>query len=213
VTQVLAGGALGPFGSFSAVAASPCPIGPALQGLAVDAAAPPGTLYVTDGSSVYRLSAGGGPAAPTFYSPAPCNAPPVAPLLGLGFAATSTIFGSASSGFFPSIGAHGQSVVPNPAYAIEMGGGHAGDLAALLVGTAALCPAIPVLGGLLSIAPATSPVLAATVVPLTGFFSQPTPIGPAVPPGITVFLQWFTIDPATLAVKSSPGLEIATALP
>ncbi|TAJ18877.1 MAG: hypothetical protein EPO68_07145, partial [Planctomycetota bacterium] len=83
VSQVLVGGGLGAFGAFNAAAVSTCGLALGLQGLAVDSGAVAGTVYVTDGAKIAYLNAagGGGPAAPTFYSPATCN-PALAPFKG-----------------------------------------------------------------------------------------------------------------------------------
>jgi hypothetical protein len=207
-------GALGTFGSKN-VTGFGCTLATALTGVAVDTAGPAGRVYVTDGANVAVINAlaPGGLAGPTFYSPLSCYASPVGAIQGLVVAATGNVFGAASGGFFPGIGHKGQSIVPNPSFAIEVGGAHDGEIAVLVLGPGYLCPAATVLGVPFHLSPTPLTVVTTKIIDATGFASIPVPLGPSTPIGHTVFLQWGLISPTTLAASSSRGMALTTSLP
>jgi hypothetical protein len=215
LTQVTKTGALGPLGSANVTATSGCGLAPGLTGVAVDSAGPAGRIYVTDGITIAAvdMSAGGVAAAPTFYSPASCF-PALTPSCdGLTVAATGNVFGAASGGFLPVIGAKGQSIVPNPTLAIEVGGAKNLDVAILVLGTGYLCPAPLVLGVPFHVAPAPLIVAATVIVDATGFASKLLPLGVPTPIGKTVYLQWGIYTPSTGKVSSTRGMAMTTSLP
>jgi hypothetical protein len=111
------------------------------------------------------------------------------------------------------IGAKGQSIVPNPTLAIEVGGAHKDELAVLVLGQGFLCPAATVFGVPFHIFGAPLITVATTVIDSTGFASIPLPLGPGTPIGHTVYMQWGLINPSTLAVSSTRGLAMTTSLP
>jgi len=215
LTHVTKGGAVGALGSADVTATSGCTLAPSLTGVAVDTAGPGGRIYVTDGVTiaVVDMAAGGAAAAPTFYSPQSCF-PAVTPLCdGLAVAASGNLFGSASGGFLPTIGAKGQSIVPNPSLAIEIGLANEFDVAVLVIGPDALCPSQTVLGVPFHIAPTPLVVAATVVIGDTGFASVPLPLGVGTPIGETVFMQWGVLTPSDGNVESSRGLAMTTSLP
>jgi hypothetical protein len=214
VTNVLPNGALGSFGAFNASATSPCGLGTVLHGLAVDTGAPAGTVYVTDGVKVAYMSAlgGGGPATPTFYSPGPCN-PALAPYKGLAWSASGTLYGTASNGFFPILGASEPSIVPNPDYSIIVAGAKKNTFCGLVWSVAPLCPFVPLGNGKLYVLLLSNSVLSVKLVPDTGLVTFPLPIPPSVPIGQSLYFQGLTFDPTNSNISSSPGLEIRTSFP
>lgn len=214
VTNVTTSGALGSFGSFNAVAASPCGLSPLLHGIAVDASAPAGTVYVTDGSTVAYLTAtgGGAPATPTFYSPGPCN-PALGPYKGLAFDAHGTLYGSASNGIFPILGASQPSIVPNPAFEILVAGAKKNTFCGLAWSVLPQCPFVPLGNAKLYILLLPSSLIGIKVVPDTGLVYWPLPIPANVPIGQSLFFQAVTFDPATSLFASTPGLEVRTSFP
>lgn len=214
VSNVLVGGGLAGFGVFDAVAASPCALAPGLQGLAIDSGSVAGTLYVTDGATVAYLTAagGGGPANPTFYSPGPCN-PTLAPLKGLAFDAHGTLYGSASHGIFPIIGANQASIVPNPSFSITVAGAQKNNFCGLFWSAAPLCPFLPIGTGKLYLFMLPNSLLQVKLVPDTGLVDFALPIPPTVPIAQSLFFQALTYDPVTTTIRSTPGLELRLSLP
>lgn len=215
LTQVTKTGALGPFGSKSVVSLG-CALLPALTGVAADPAGPAGRVYVTDGGNIAVINAAaplGALGSSKFYTPSTCYPSPVGVVRGLVVAATGNSFGAPSGGFLPVIGAKGQSIVPNPTLAIEVGGAHKDDLAILVLGQGFLCPAATVFGVPFHIFSPPLIMVATTVIDSTGFASIPLPLGPGTPIGHTVYMQWGMINPSTLVVASTRGLAMTTSLP
>ncbi len=213
ITNVFPGGAPGPFGAFPAAAGGCFGVAPGLQGIAVDTSGPPGVLYVTDGLVVSYLLAVGAPAPPTFYSSAPCSATP-ALLNGLAFTARPINYGTGAdtTGLLPPVaGAIGQSWSGNGGFALTLTGSVPGSFARALYSVGGpLCPAVPVLGLPLLIAP---PINRLGTVPVSavGFATVPASLA-TVPPGISVFTQWVAITPVP-SLQVSNGLEFTTTLP
>jgi hypothetical protein len=211
VTNVKTDGTLGSFGTYSALASSPYALAPLLQGLAVDAGGLPGEVYVTDGDTVYHVGAGGLPAQPSFASPTPCNPTP-APLLGLTYLATGTLYAKASNGFFPIIGVNGgQTVAPNSAYTIALAGAKLGELSGLFLALGAACPPFDFFGAPSHLAMLPNSLIAIRAVDDTGQAFVALPIPNNIEIAVELYFQWFTLDPLTFQVHSSPGLEVRTA--
>ena len=146
LTQVTKTGALGPMGSTQVSTTAGCgSLSTSLTGVAADPAGPAGRIYVTDGVTVAVVdaSAGGVQATPTFYSPLSCYIAPSTPLQGMTVSATGNLFGDTSGGIFPVIGSTGQSIVPNPSYAVNVAAANDGELAVLIASTGHLCPRHP----------------------------------------------------------------------
>lgn len=212
VSQVTLAGALGPAGRVAISSASPCPLGPVLQSIALDTVTND-ALYATDGAQVYRADRlTGAPASPTFYSPAPCSSA-MGPYKGLGFAATGTLYGTASNGIFPAIGASYPSVVPNPQFEVMVVGAKKNELCGLVIGFGPLCPFLPLGNGKVYTLFAPNGVLAIQVVPATGLVTFHLPLAPSVPIGAIVYLQGLTYDPATAKISSTPGIQFGTSYP
>jgi len=213
VQNVTASGAFGPVPPFLPFVSAPCPLSVPLQGIAVDASAAPGTLIVTDGTTTYRVSATTQSPAPTSFAfPQPCNTAPF-PLKGLAFAAVGTIYGSASNGIFPAIGASQQPLIPNPNFSVTVVGAKQGHFVGLLASGQSLCPAGNVLGAPDYVGFATASIMGVKFVPsnLPIDFAIPLPNG--IGAGIQVFFQGYELDLATLALDSTPGLCLRTARP
>jgi hypothetical protein len=215
LTHVLKNGQLGPFGSVHVTTTSGCGLAAPLLGVAADTAGPAGRVVVTDGTTaaVVDMSAGGALAAPTFYQPSSCWPLVGGTSEGIVVAANGNLFGASSGGPLPAIGAKGQSIVPNPLLAIELGGAKPDDVAVLVLGKDHLCPALTVLGVPFHVAPTPLIIVATTLVNDTGFASIPLPLGVGTPIGQTVFLQWGIVTPATFAVSSTRGMAMTTSLP
>ncbi|MCZ6596806.1 MAG: hypothetical protein O7B99_04135, partial [Planctomycetota bacterium] len=190
VTHVTKSGAVGALGSFDATAGA-CGLTPNLRAITVDTAQAPGTLYVSDENTVAYVdaAAGGAAASTTFYTPFSCFTPLGNPIQGLIYAATGNLFGSASDGIFPIIGHEGQSIVPNPSFAISVAGANGGATAFLMLSTSFLCPAGSIFGVPQNIALPAQQVATGTVAP-TGLFTAPVPLPPTAPLGLTIFVQW-----------------------
>jgi hypothetical protein len=214
IVNSFVGGAVGPFGVYPPVA---CPLGP-LTGIAWDAGAPPGAgiTFVTDGVLIGHILPGGPPAPPSFAFAPPCF-PTAAPYVGLAYTARGTLFGAGFDplgAIPPVIGSVGQSISPNPAFAVTLAGAPPGNLALLYVSTGALCPAlaIPFPVYLALVPPPT--LLAVGPVPPTGAITAPVPIPPGMPLGVSVDFEWFTVYllPGT-PVSTTSGLEAEFAMP
>ncbi len=213
-------GALGSFGSVNVSAGSPCGLTNDLRGLAIDTAQAPGTMYVTDGTTMAYVDAGsGGASAPTtFYTPNACYFPIASPLNAIVYAATPSSFGSPSGAggfsFFPAIGSTGQSVIPNTAFEIGVAGGLIeNEIAVLVMSTGHLCPSTTVAGVPFHLTPSPLIQIAVTIVDATLNVSVPTPLGLGTPIGVTLFFQWGILDPATFQFFSTRGLALTTSRP
>jgi hypothetical protein len=224
ITNVIPGGAIGPFGVFPAIGAG-CPMAPGLQGLAVNtaslgpAAAGP-MLYVTDGAMIEHILPGGALAPPTFYTPAPCF-PTLAPLNGLAFAAHGLPFGAGadnSGGAAPTIGSIGQSISPSPGFTTTIAGSVPGAVAGLFMSNGGvlggyLCPAVVVVGLPVYVDPTFGLTLLGVVgIGGGGGAAFATPIPPGVPPGVMVYVQWLA-DPPGVGLQVTEGLAVTAALP
>jgi hypothetical protein len=206
-------GAPGPLPPFLPFASVPCPMSVPLHGLAVDSSAAPGTLIVTDGTTTYRVSAATqSPAPPSFAFPQPCNTSPF-PIKGLAFAAVGTIYGSASGGIFPAIGASQQPLIPNPSFSVTVVGAKQGHFVGLLASGQSLCPAGNLLGAPDYIGFATAQVMGVKFVPSNLPIDFALPLPPGISAGIQVFFQGYELDIATLELDSTPGLCLRTARP
>ena len=220
VTNVLPGGAIGPFGAFPA-APGPCGLAMLLEGLAVDTIGSTvfgiPTFYVTDGLQVAYVLVGGGPAPPTFYTPAPCF-PATGPMVGLAFAARALPYGTGAdnSGLAPPfIGSTGQTISPSAPFTVTLAGSVPASNAFLFMSTAGFnCPAVNVGGLPIYIDFLTAPVQVLGIVPVGpgGTASLTTGIPPGFPPGISAYVQWFAITP-TPSWQVSEGLAVTTDLP
>ncbi|MEW6071474.1 MAG: hypothetical protein AB1726_02620 [Planctomycetota bacterium] len=219
VTNVLIGGAIGPFGFFAA-APGPCGLAVPLEGLAID---PVGstvfgipTMYVTDGFTIAYEMLGGAPGPPTFYTPAPCF-PALGPLVGLAFADRALSYGTGAdnSGLAPpTIGSTGQTLSPSGTFTVTLAGSVPGSTAVLYMSTSGFyCPP-PVVLGLPIYIDLSTPVSLLGVVPVgaAGTASLATGIPPGLPPGVTAWLQWLAVTP-TPSLQVSEGLEVIVDLP
>ncbi len=223
VTNILIGGALGPFGFFP-VGPAPCPLGAVPQGIAYDTTTPtafggPPVLYVTDGAIWERFIPGGAAAPPTFYSPASCYpVPPVAPASGLAFTLTPIVYGVGSdpTGLpTPVIGATGQSATPSGPMTITLAGAALapGTAAALFYALGPTCPPIMFLGGnvLHLMPPLFGPLGPFPVVGGAVTFG-PFALPPALPLGVSVYFQWL-VGKGGGGFQASNGLEMTFGLP
>jgi hypothetical protein len=201
-------GALGPYGLF---APGGC-FGGALTGIAVNT---PGckTLYVTNSQTVAHINMGGGLAAPTFYTPNPCFSwAGAAPLSGLAHDCSPIRYGQGCDNTLftiPTIGWSGQSLSPNPTFAITLGNADPGN-AFLLVGLSAPCPAPFFMNCRLLVFPITT-----TIGPI--FHAGPTVTLPAsLPPGLpcplSIYTQWVNMKTAG-GVETTAGMEFSIGLP
>jgi len=218
IAAVVPGGGLA-IAPYPAGGAGFCPLGP-LTGIAVNTAsvgalAAP-TLYVTDGLLVSHEVVGGGPAPASFYTPVPCFPNPTPFSQGLAFAARPITYGKGGdpTGLVPpSIGALGQSILPNPGFAVTLTGAVPASSAFLVVGTGAACPPLG-LGGnpwlvipfIATLGPIPTGAIGAVTLP------APLPAPGALPPGFGLFMQW-VVSKSTGGFQVSEGLELTTALP
>lgn len=210
VANVLPGGAPGPFGIFPAGGA--CVPGP-LTGLAVDHAAPPGTatLYVTDGAMIARTMFPGVAAPPTFYSPVPCFPAVLPPVSGLAFSAHGIAYGTATPAGVLALSGIGQSVSPNPAFAVVTTGAPAASTVLTYYSATFTCPPIPFGANLINIGIAPPPTFlgaGAGGAPVT----IPAPLPPFLPIPGGVYLQSVAITGGG-AILMSNGMEISFARP
>lgn len=210
VANLMPGGALGPFGFFPA--GLTCGFVGLLQGIAVDGAAPPGsgTHYVASafGFAPYELP-GGAPAPPTFYTTASCLVVPTTSLVGLAFAAHAIRYGAPSPPGGPTIAGLGQSLTPNPAFAVSVTGAPVPSVGLVAYSASFLCLPLPLGTALLFIGP---PVF------VLGSLAGPGGVLPApLPPGLPVpgslFLQAAFLDLSAMTFATTPGLGISFALP
>lgn len=210
IANVLPGGLPGFYG----VIAPPvtCATG-GMYGLAMEHSyfAGPAAMYVTNGSMIERITPWAGAPAATFYSPVTC------------FAATSTTSGLASSAHAIGYGlvsgpdlaflsGSGQSVSPNPAFALNMST-PPGAFAFLFLSTGSyLCPGLGFGGGLLLYLDQPALVVQG-LVPPSGVITFPVPI-PNLGigfPASTFFLQGFVFS--TNGFSATHGLALSIARP
>lgn len=212
-----------PFGAavlapYPAGAAAGCPL-PTITGLDVDTAlGVPGAsaLYVTDGFIVSHELLGGGPVPPTFGTPFGCFPTLLPPVQGLAFAARAINYGMGgdTAGLVPPvIGSLGQSILPNPAFAVTLSGSVPFASAYLFIGLGAFCPPLSFFGNPFLVSPVVGPIGPLPVDPF-GNFTLPAPLpGPGMlPPGVEITMQWI-VRKGPGMFQTSNGLEFRTALP
>jgi len=206
-----------------AVAAYPhtnsgCPlVGAPLTGIAIDTStgctglSGGPALFVTDGMFVDYQRSGGWSTPGTFSTPGNCFPWLASPVQGLDYAARPIRYGSGTG---PAIGAIGQSVLPNPSFALTLSNAPAGGQAYLVYGTGATCPPLNFLGNPWHVNPWFTPI-GPLAIPASGQLTLPIPLPPPPGPvfcGISVFVQWLCrIGPGQW--RTSPGLEFTTSLP
>ncbi|MFT7463254.1 MAG: hypothetical protein ACI9EF_001598 [Pseudohongiellaceae bacterium] len=199
------GGGFGPYGFFPAAVF--CGMTPRLEGIAMDLATTPSALgslpafYVTDGFMTTYMDITGGPAAPTFYTPMPCNPNPV-PVNGLAYASHSVNYGVPPA--TAALKSFGQSSSPGPTYGVTITGIPAPGFLFLLSSTnipgpGFFCPPLfaagnPLLVDIFSPTGSVTPLFAAG----PGAVSIPAPIPAGLPLGVELYLQVF--------IDLSPGL-------
>ncbi len=212
----------GPYGFFP-MPPAPCPLAPGLIGIAFDKTLPgSGTFFVSDGVLIRRALPGGGVAPATFYFPFPCiPIPAPLPIAGLAFAGRQIPYGvgADSLGFpAPIIGSVGQSYVGNPAFSVTLAGSIPTSRAILRSGFAPACPAtrfrgVPnFLAGRPFFGPSGPTFLTTRVlVGAGGGAVYTTAIPPAIPPGVTYYMQWMALTPVSFQVTA--GAALTTMLP
>jgi hypothetical protein len=194
------------------------------EGIAVNVAtlAPGvGDLFVTDGAGIAHILPGpaAGPApfaAPTFYAPLPFWPTPV-PSHGLAMAGRAITYGAPSGATAPTIGGIGQSITPNPAFAVTVTGGLApGDLAYFYLGFGALCPPFAAPPTLYLTVPPFGPppiLFGGCVAGPGGACAAPVPLPiPAFVTGAGLTVQAFVITAAG-GVSATEGLYLTTTAP
>jgi len=213
---------VGPYGFFP-LPPVPCPLGPALTGIAFDKALPgTGTFYVTNGVLVRRSLPGGAPPPATFYAPlfyAPV--PTAAPVVGLAYAGRMITYGAGADSTAlaaPVIGSVGQSFVGNAGFTVTLAGSVPLARALLRTTFAPACPAGLVRGVPFYLAGrpflgATGPrfLMTNTLVGAAGGAAYLSPIPPAMPPGVTCFVQWLVLTPVSFQVTA--GAALTTRIP
>ena len=186
-----------------------CGLGGApLQGIAWDLASaspflgaqPAGALYVTDGFVVaYLVPAPLGPAAPTFYSPFPCNPTP-GPITGLAFKTGGITYGTPGPTFLPPpilLMTSGQASSPGPTHALTYIGTAATSDVWVVYGfnvfaPGFFCPPVfPFLATPLYVDFFTPPGGLLFLGPGAPSVSIPAAIPAGVPPGLGIFMQIF----------------------
>jgi hypothetical protein len=195
VSNLLVGGGFGPGGVFPATAS--CALAPALTGIAVDTTRPgflglPTTLYVSDGTTVAAIAPGGVVAPPSFHAPAACWMAAGFPSKGLAFSLHGITYGTGTDpgGSVPLAFTTGQSTVPSATFGLGFIGADPtpGTVAALFVDFAALCPALPGLGGNTIYA---LPTLIIGPLPVIGgALTLPAALPPTPFIGVPIFAQW-----------------------
>ena len=218
VTNVMVGGAPGPWGTFPVVGMCGPPVLPPLTGLAVDTTTPsffgmPLTLVVTDGFSINRVFVPGGMGAPTFYTPVPCYPVPTGlPVNGLAFALHGITFGkgcSTTGVVPPRMASTGNSSTPG-AMTLQLTGGPANGSAWLCVDLLAQCPPFVFKGCPLYVFPTW--LFGPFPIPATGSITLPVVLPPALPTSQGVFLQW-VCKPLLGGWSFSEGLALTIGLP
>lgn len=221
VTNVMPGGAPGPFAVASVVGAG-CSLTPPITGITMDSAASATGVpvyYASDSSgNVGAFFALGGLANPSFHTPAPCFDVflPVS-VSGIAFSAHGLAYGAGAdtTGLSaPEIFSTGQSLSPSPDFRILVFGSvaHPASTAFAFATTGgAACPT-PTIAGLpvyLSVPPLLS--LGSAGISPGGGVGLPAPIPPGVPAGVEVDVQVLVITPTSLQVTG--GLHFTVALP
>jgi hypothetical protein len=187
-----------------------CGLGAApLQGIAWDLASPgapfigaqpAGALYVTDGFvTAYLVPVPFGPAAPTFYSPFPCNPTP-GPITGLAFKTGGITYGAPGPPFLPPgilLSSSGQASSPGPTHALTFLGTAATSSVWVVYGfnvfaPGYFCPPVyPFLATPLHVDFFTPPGGLLFLGPGGPAFSIPAAIPAGVPTGLGIFMQIF----------------------
>jgi len=211
VTNLLPGGAPGPFAPYLSVA---CGLG-AIGGIAVDAAAPAGsgTVYLMSGGSRARtMPPGVLPAPPTFYTPVPCAAVPGGPYMGVAFAARAIAYGTS----FPAglvMGSKGESIAPNAGFGLTLSGAPPGSLAVCYANFGAACPPLALPAPVyLTLAPPPL-LLGGGVVGAGGGLGVAAPI-PPIAPALGIYAQWFVLPPVPAPpIWSTHALAFTTSAP
>jgi hypothetical protein len=199
-----------------AQAASGCPLGLPLVGIAADtsSACPGGgtRLWVTDGTTVDYQFVGGLPAPAKFYSPFNCYPWSSAPTQGLEYVARPISYGTGTGPVMSAVG--GQSVLPNPNFKLSLTGGPPGGVVYLLYGTGASCPPLNFFGNPWFVNPFTG-TAGPFPVSATGTFVLPAGLpnpGGSVPCGASIFVQWLCKSTGGIWTTSQ-GVEFTTSIP
>ncbi|MHC5210915.1 MAG: hypothetical protein ACYTG2_09380 [Planctomycetota bacterium] len=213
------GVAVSPFISFVPPS---CGLGVPLTGIAYDLATPGvrsqrGHLYVTDGFTVEYVDVFGGPAAPQFYTPMPCNPTP-APLNGLAYASHGITYGFPR--FSAGIGSFGQSTTPSGTFGLEWTGQPAGTTLVVLlvnfqspVGLGYACPPIPGAGTLFWVDPGRPTTLLLFLPPGgPGCNPLPAPLPAGVPLGLKIYCQFF-FRSTSATLDATEGLAFTITAP
>ena len=197
-------------------AASGCPLGLPLVGIAADtsSACPGGAtrLWVTDGTNVDYQLVGGVPAPAKFYSPFNCYPWSSAPTQGLEYVAHPITYGTGTGPVMGSVG--GQTVLPNPNFKLTLTGGPPGGVVYLLYGTGASCPPLNFFGNPWFVNPFTG-TAGPFPVSATGTFVLPAGLpnpGGSVPCGASIFVQWLCKSTSSVWTTSN-GMEFTTSIP
>jgi hypothetical protein len=175
-------------------------------------------LYITDGFMIGIEPVGGvGVPVPSFYTPSTCYNVPGPPTQGLAFAARPITYGNGTdpSGLTPpTIGALGQSILPNPGFAITLTGTAPFSSAWLVVGISPACPALTfklndwyVNPFLLVYGP--FPTFAGGTVFLPAPLGVP---GPSYLPTASSYLQWMVKKPDG-TWQATEGMELTLCFP
>lgn len=194
-----------------------------LTGLAYDTATPPTfplagppSFFVTNGTTVAYVAAGGGPAPARFYAPTACT-PTNSFLAGLAMPSHGVTYGSQR--VLARLTSTGQTTAPGPTFALEVTSAPPGTNAWFLLnynvpGPGFLCPAQPGVGTKLWVDP-SPPALLSNLGPLPGgCVSIPLPIPAAAPPGLQGFMQLVFIPVGgPPAVDATNGLAVTISLP
>lgn len=192
-----------------------CGMSPVLTGIAVDTSttcsSPVPNLYVTDGFSISYEKSGGTPAPTKFYTPFNCFPNPGPATSGLEYAARPITYGNGTG---PVISAKGQSVLPNPAFALRVTNGPPLGKAWLVAGTGAACPSLNFFGNPWYVLP-FSTILGPFTLTATGQFQLPAALPAPMasfPCGISIYVQWVCKSTSNVWTTSA-GLEFTTSLP
>ncbi len=212
----IAAGCVATMAPFPAVT---CALFGPLTGIAYDTGtpgilAPLPALFVTDGVMVQYLTLGGGPSPPAFYAPLPCSPTP-APLAGLALTHRSVSYGAPR--IVATLGSFGQATSPGPTFGLEITGTPPGSAVFLVAainipGPGFACPPLGAVGTTLFVTPPFIVILALGALP-PGCVAIPTPIPPAVPTGVQVFLQAIMMAGGPPAADATNGLAITVGPP
>lgn len=203
-------GAPGPYGVFAPGACFSTE--PQLRGIAVNTSGCT-TLYVTNSFYVAHINMGGGLAAPTFYTPAPCFPwPGEWSLAGLAHDSSPIGYGQGcdhTSSTIPTISWSGAALSPSSTFTITLGGSDPGN-AFLLVGSSPACPPPLFMNCRILVSP-----IALTVGPIAHAGPKvilPAALPPGMPCPLSVHVQWVNMKNAG-GVETTDGLEFSVGLP